>query len=66
MDIGGNFALVEFSEIFRLVESGKFLRRRVDNSKNLRLVDFGGFPRFQFRVKVIYYRVFLLTKRGSK
>jgi hypothetical protein len=28
------------------VESGGFLRRRVDISRNLRLVDLSGFPRF--------------------
>jgi len=38
--------LVEFSRIPRLVEFGRFLRRRVDISRNLRLIDFSGFPRF--------------------
>jgi len=37
---------VEFSRIPRLVESGRFLRRRVDISGNLRLIDFSRFPRF--------------------
>jgi len=37
---------VEFNRIPRLVESGGFLRRRVDISGNLRLMDFSGFPRF--------------------
>ena len=46
MDIGGNLTLVEFSGIPRLVESGKFLRCRVDISRNLRLIDFSRFPRF--------------------
>jgi len=31
---------VEFSRISVLVESSRFLRRRVDISRNLRLVDF--------------------------
>ena len=55
MDISGIFILVEFgrvlrlvefSRILRLVESSRFLRCRVDISRNLRLVDLGGFPRF--------------------
>jgi len=29
-----------------LVESGRFLRRRVDTNRNLRLVDLSKFPRF--------------------
>ena len=38
--------LVEFGGILGLVESSGFLRRGVDISRNLRLVDFSGFPRF--------------------
>jgi len=37
---------VEFSGIFGLVESSGFLRRGVDISGNLRLVDLSGLPRF--------------------
>jgi hypothetical protein len=37
---------VEFSRILRLVESSGFLRRRVDISGNLGLVDLSGFSRF--------------------
>ena len=46
---------MEFSRILRLVESSRFLRCRVDISRNFRLVDFSGnlrlvdlsrFPRF--------------------
>ena len=66
MDVGGNFILIEFSGIPRLVKSSRFLRRKVDISRNLRLMDFSGFFRFQFRVKVVHYRTFLLTIRGSK
>ena len=33
---------MEFSRILRLVESSRFLRCRVDISRNLRLVDLGG------------------------
>ena len=46
VDISGNLILVEFGRILRLVESGGFLRRGVDVSRNLRLVDLCGFPRF--------------------
>jgi hypothetical protein len=37
---------VEFSRIPRLVESSRFLRRGVDISRNLKLVDLSRFPRF--------------------
>jgi len=37
---------VGFSKIFRLIEFGRFLRRGVDISENLRLIDFSGFSRF--------------------
>ena len=46
VDISGIFILVEFGRILRLVESSRFLRYRVDISRNLRLVDLGGFFRF--------------------
>ena len=36
------FILIEFSGILRLVESSRFLRCRVDISRNLRLVDLSG------------------------
>ena len=49
-----------------LVEFGRFLGRRVDINRNLRLIDFSRFPRFQFRVRVVYYRIFLLIIGGSK
>ena len=69
--------MVEFSRILRLVESGRFLRYRVDISRNLRLVDLGrnlrlvdlsGFPRFyfRFRFRAVYYKVFLLITGGGK
>jgi len=38
--------LVEFGKILRLVESGGFLRYRVDSYRNFRLVDPSGFFRF--------------------
>jgi len=46
VDVGRFLMLVEFSRIPVLVESSRFLRRRVDISGNLRLVDLSGFPRF--------------------
>jgi hypothetical protein len=46
VDISGNLISVEFGGILRLVESGRFLRRGVDTSRNLRLVDLSRFPRF--------------------
>ena len=68
---------MEFSRILRLVESSRFLRcrvdisrnlRLVDLSRNLRLVDLSKFPRFyfRFRFRVIYYKVFLLITGGGK
>jgi hypothetical protein len=46
VDISGIFILVEFGRILGLVELGRFLRYRVDISRNLRLVDLSRFPRF--------------------
>ena len=63
MDASGYLISVEFSEIVRLVESSRFLRCGVDISRNLRL---SRFPKFQFGVKVVYYRAFLLAMGGSK
>jgi hypothetical protein len=48
---------VEFGRILGLVESGGFLRYRVDLSR---------FPRFQFRVRAVYYKAFLLITGGGK
>ena len=61
MDASGYLILMEFGGILRLVESSKFLRYRVDIGGNL-----SGFPRFQFRIRVIYYKAFLLVMGGSK
>ena len=59
---------MEFSKILRLVESSRFLRCRVDISRNLRLVDLGRFPRFyfRFRFRTVYYKAFLLIIGGGK
>ena len=48
------------------MESGGFLKCRVDISKNLRLMDLSRFLKFQFRVKVVSYRAFLLAIGGGK
>ena len=46
MDISGNLILVKFGKISTLVESSKFLKRKVDISRNLRLMDFSKFFKF--------------------
>jgi hypothetical protein len=46
MDISRNLSLVKFGGIPKLVESGGFLRYKVDISKNLRLMGLSGFPKF--------------------
>ena len=66
MDISRIFILVEFGGILKLVESSRFLRCGVDIGGNLRLVDLGRFSRFQFRVRAVHYKAFLLTTGGSK
>ena len=59
---------MEFNRIFRLVESGRFLRYRVDISRNLRLVDLYRFPRFRFRFRfrIVYYKAFVFIIGGGK
>ena len=59
----GYLVLVKFGGIVRLIESSGFFRCGVDISGNLRL---NGFFKFWFGVRVIYYRVFLLTTGGGK
>jgi hypothetical protein len=56
---------VEFSRILGLVESGGFLRCRVDISRNLRLVDLSEFPRFRFGVRAVRRKAFLLVTGGG-
>ena len=63
MDASGYLVLVEFSGIVRSVKSNKFPKYGVDIGKNLRL---SRFFKFQFRVRVVYYRVFLLIIGGGK
>ena len=59
---------MDISGILGLVESGRFLRYRVDISRNLRLVDLSRFPRFyfRFRFKAVRYKAFLLIIGGGK
>ena len=57
---------MKFSGIIRSVESSRFFRYRVDISGNLRLMDLSGFFKFQFRVRVVSYRAFLLAIEGGK
>ena len=48
------------------MESSGFLRYKIDISRNLRLMDLSGFFKFQFRVKAVSYRAFLLVIGGGK
>ena len=66
MDISGNFILIEFSGIPKLVKFSKFLRHKVDISRNLKLIDFSRFSKFQFKVRIVYYKTFLFIIRGGK
>ena len=66
VDIYRYLILIKFSGIIRSVESSKFLKYKVDINGNLRLMDLSGFPKFQFRVKAVHYRAFLLATGGGK
>ena len=66
MDVVGYLILVEFSRIIRSVKSSGFFRYRVNISRNLRLMDFSKFLKFQFRVRAVSYRAFLLVTGGGK
>ena len=65
-DVVRYLILVEFSGIIRSVESGEFLKCRVDINRNLRLMDLSKFFKFQFRVRVVSYRTFLFATGGGK
>ena len=70
-DAGGYLILIKFSGFLKLVESSGFLRYRVESSGFLRYrVDIGRnlsrFLRFRFRVRVVYYKVFLFITGGGK
>ena len=66
MGVNRSLTSVKFGRVSKLVKSGGFFRYKVDISGNLRLIDFSGFPRFQFEVRVMHYRIFLLIIRGGK
>ena len=57
---------MKFSGVPKLVKSSGFLRRGVDISGNLRLMDLSKFLKFWFGVRAVYYKAFLLAIRGSK
>ena len=46
IDFSRSLISVKFSKISRLVESSRFLRRRVDISRNLKLADSSRFFKF--------------------
>ena len=48
---------MEFGRILRLVESGRFLRCRVDISRNLAFIEFGGILRLVESSRFLRYRV---------
>ena len=64
MDVDGySRSLADVSGYLVSVESSGFLRCGVDIGGNFRL---GGFFKFWFGVRVIYYRAFLLAMGGGK
>ena len=65
-DVIKYFILVKFSGIIRLVESGEFLKYGVDISGNFRLIDLSRFLKFWFRIRVVFYKIFLLAMGGGK
>ena len=66
VDVIKYLILVKFSGIIGLVESGEFLKYRIDISGNLRLIDLSGFFKFQFRVRAVSYKAFLFITGGGK
>ena len=46
MGVSKSLTLVKFGGVPKLIEFGKFLRRRVDIGGNFKLVDFNRFFRF--------------------
>jgi len=50
-------SLIDISRILVLIESGKFLKRRVDISGNLTLVGFSRIPRLVESGRFLGYRV---------
>ena len=66
INASGYLILVKFGGIIRLVKFSGFLKYRVDINRNLRLIDLSRFFKFQFGVRAVYYRVFLLAIGGGK
>ena len=66
MDASRYLILVEFSGIVRSVESSGFLKCKVDISGNFRLIDLSRFLKFWFRIRVVFYKIFLLAMGGGK
>ena len=66
IDVVGYLILVKFSGIIKSIKSSGFLRCGVDISGNLRLIDLSGFFKFQFRVRAVFYKAFLLVIGGGK
>jgi len=46
INIRGNFILMKFGKILRLIKLGRLLRYKVDISRKFRLIGLSGFPRF--------------------
>ena len=57
---------MKFGRIVKLIKSSGFLRYGVNINKNLRLIDLSKFFKFRFRVRVVYYKAFLLVIGGGK
>ena len=77
MGFSGYFRfLIDVSRYFRsLIDVGGYSRSLTDANRYLilvefsriiRLVDLSKFLKFQFRVRVVFYRAFLLTMGGGK
>ena len=49
-----------------LIDVSGYPKSLIDASGYLILVEFGGFPKFWFRVRAASYRTLLLAIRGSK
>ena len=46
MGVNGSLILVKFGEVFKLVESSKILKYKVNLNRNLKLINLSEFPRF--------------------
>ena len=66
VDVIRYLILVKFSGIIKSVESGRFLKYKINISRNLRLINLSRFLKFWFKVRVVSYRAFLLIIGGGK